>query len=414
MACTSSDGQVEATGVVDSGSMVDDGDSPSDTAVEVCGEGALVVEDFPLQGSLTETHNELSSPSCASEVAPGAVRAFDFVACETGEVTFNTGGSAFDTVLFAVDDSGNELGCSDDAAGLSRIVQSKLTVPLVEGQAIQIAVGGYVDSAFGDFQVNVGDTNGQSFCEGEACNQTCADRQTSIGEYPIVVDTRLSSSDFELSECDGGGPDEAWLFTAAEAGSYRFEVDSSFDAAFYAMHGSCHESFGACDFDDWQLQVELDLAAGETATLVLDGYAPGYFGVAEVHSWHIPADGIVDDSTATARSLVWGQTTATIQPLRDEDFFTFTAEAGRRYVFETVGPCGVEDRVDPRLVLYDSDGATILRDVSDLIGTRCSRIEWTADGDGTRYLRVTGTNANSGFRYGTGHYGLDASRSLGR
>jgi hypothetical protein len=75
----------------------------------------------------------------------------------------------------------------------------------------------------------------------------------------------------------------------------------------------------------------------------------------------------------------------------DEDWFSFTAEMGVDYVFETVlGTLG-----DSVLWLYDSDGVTELDFNDDYVDLE-SRIEWTAPSNGTFYLAVGGYDSAVG------------------
>lgn len=88
--------------------------------------------------------------SCGGSEAPD--RAFTWTAPSSGVWTFDTNGSDYDTLLYAVMSCGGaELACDDDDGdGL----QSQITLTLTAGQTIVLVVDGYSDHA-GDFVLNV-------------------------------------------------------------------------------------------------------------------------------------------------------------------------------------------------------------------------------------------------------------------
>ncbi len=90
------------------------------------------------------------TPSCAPSTAPE--HSFTFTAPTTKTYDINTAGSSFDTMLTVIDGScvGGELGCNDDAIGLS----SQLLVPLVAGQVVTIVVDGF-DAGAGSYQLHI-------------------------------------------------------------------------------------------------------------------------------------------------------------------------------------------------------------------------------------------------------------------
>jgi hypothetical protein len=74
---------------------------------------------------------------CATAFGPVL---YAWTASESATWTFDTLGSTGDTVLYVLDGCGGEsLGCNDDASELQSIV----TVDLVKGQTVVIAVGSY-------------------------------------------------------------------------------------------------------------------------------------------------------------------------------------------------------------------------------------------------------------------------------
>ena len=93
----------------------------------------------PVASGSTAAEDNHFTQSCGGADAVEAV--IVFVAPADGSYTFDTVGSDYDTVLSAYDvcTDGSELACNDDTSG----VQSEITVNLVSGQEIFIAVSGY-------------------------------------------------------------------------------------------------------------------------------------------------------------------------------------------------------------------------------------------------------------------------------
>ncbi|WP_437927783.1 LamG-like jellyroll fold domain-containing protein [Sorangium sp. So ce291] len=90
------------------------------------------------------------SPACTYSNASD--HSYTWTAPSTGTFTFSTKGSAYDTVLLLRNNAdGASLGCNDDVNGTA---QSSLTVPLVAGQQITIAVDGYAADC-GSYKLNI-------------------------------------------------------------------------------------------------------------------------------------------------------------------------------------------------------------------------------------------------------------------
>jgi hypothetical protein len=94
-------------------------------------------------GTLQGATDKLSG-SCGSAQAPD--RALGWTAPADGTYVFDTFGSSFDTVLYALDGdcTGNELACNDDADGSSK---SRIVLELLEGQFIVLVIEGFGGAA---------------------------------------------------------------------------------------------------------------------------------------------------------------------------------------------------------------------------------------------------------------------------
>lgn len=88
-------------------------------------------------------------PSCVGSNAPDVQ--YVWTALVAGTYTFDTIGSGFDTVLYALEDCvGPELACNDDTV----MTQSQIVVDLAAGQSVLIVVDGW-NNASGNFVLNV-------------------------------------------------------------------------------------------------------------------------------------------------------------------------------------------------------------------------------------------------------------------
>ena len=102
-------------------------------------------------GDNSDGDSQLAS-GCGGEGA--RERVFEFVAPGPGSYRFDTLGSSFDTVLYALDEcDGPPLACNDDA-GFD--LQSELVVQLAGGQQVLIVVDGLGPDDAGPFLLNVG------------------------------------------------------------------------------------------------------------------------------------------------------------------------------------------------------------------------------------------------------------------
>ncbi|MGB1275510.1 MAG: hypothetical protein ACPG77_07155, partial [Nannocystaceae bacterium] len=78
---------------------------------------------------------------------------YSFTAAQAGNYTFDTFGTAFDTVMYVMEDvcGGNEIDCNDDEQGL----QSQVNVTLAADQTVVIGVDGFGAGNVGNTLLNI-------------------------------------------------------------------------------------------------------------------------------------------------------------------------------------------------------------------------------------------------------------------
>jgi hypothetical protein len=97
-----------------------------------------------------------------------------------------------------------------------------------------------------------------------------------------------------------------------------------------------------------------------------------------------------------------------VYPSGDADWIRFDAVAGNDYIIDTYSTAGSgtkgPDDVDVYMVLYDTDGATVLDEADDGgLTTGFARINWTCPSSGSYYVCVT--DYNTAFDLGNGKTG---------
>ena len=116
-----------------------------------------------------------------------------------------------------------------------------------------------------------------------------------------------------------------------------------------------------------------------------------------------PSDDIGNRADLAMPISIPSDTTGNIQYVADVDWFAFEAFEGQRYTLQT--QLGSLD--DSVLRLFDSDGKTLLAKNDDVeFPDLSSRIVWTADSDGMKFIEV------SAFDGERGRYTLEAAREL--
>ncbi|MBV1860595.1 MAG: hypothetical protein KUG77_19435 [Nannocystaceae bacterium] len=180
-----------------------------------------------------------------------------------------------------------------------------------------------------------------------------------------LAGSTLGRSNETSGSCGGGAaPEHAFVFTASEDGLYTFDTNGSdFDTVLYVLGGAeCGAPELACDDDGGdsaQSEVTLPLDAGQSVTVVVDGYSSesGAFvlGVAEETANSCGAQALagglplsVQDTTAGA-SAYQGSCGGSGAP---ERAFSWTAPQAGTYTIHTTGS-------DFDTVLYVRDGSCI-------------------------------------------------------
>ena len=290
---------------------------------------ALSVGTYPVSGSVTGTTVGAGSSyeaSCVTSTSSEVV--YSFTLTETSSVTFSTGGSTFDTVLYLrsdCDDSADEIACDDDGDGG---LQSYIETVLDPG-TYSVFVDGF-GSNDGDYILtytmesvdpcipNPCTTPGQTTCVGTYPSYTCECDTGWIadGAGGCVVDTGegqtcdmayvLSTSslpatgsvsgsttgagfDYEAScgyssSSNGAASEEmVYTFTVAEEVQAMFSTEgSSYDSVLH-VRTDCDDytSEIACSDDIasgiYQSRVELNLDPG-TYSVFVDGYLDSVYG----------------------------------------------------------------------------------------------------------------------------------------
>lgn len=213
--------------------------------------------------------NDDFTGSCGIGLAPDFE--LGFTAPHAGTFTFDTEGSSFDTVLYAVGGECGEIeiGCNDDFIGLD----SKLTLELQESQIITIVVDGTGPFEDGPLVLTIS----------EAAEPPICDTEMIVPALPtqLIGDTTNGLSEL-ASDCGGADtPEHVYEFVAPGPGAYRFDTaGSSFDTVI-SIFDTCDGPPLACNDDaGFELQSELiiELDGGQKVLVAVDGHEPEDFG----------------------------------------------------------------------------------------------------------------------------------------
>ncbi len=225
-----------------------------------------------------------------------------WTAPEDGVFVLDTTGSTFDTVLTVREGScdGRALACEDN--GIHYGNASRLTLELVAGTTVLIAVdGATTDHDYVQLHVNRlettetaetctdradNDADGRVDCSDSDCAQEPACGMEACTEEDLgetvpgdFASTDLPTVNGNAGSCGGQhSPDVGLRFTAPEAGGYRFiaraQQDGELPPVLY-VHGNCRGLELACSGGPAAEKViELSLEAGQDVIVVVDGPSP--------------------------------------------------------------------------------------------------------------------------------------------
>ncbi|WP_437513472.1 MXAN_6577-like cysteine-rich protein [Sorangium sp. So ce1099] len=193
-----------------------------------------------ITGSTVGRPNSVSpsvTTDCGDSDSPDA--GYSFTAPVAGDYTFDTFGSAFDTMLHVRNATcrGAQLACNDDTV----VEQSEVTVTLEAGQTVVIVVDGSRDTSVGAFTLNVRRAVPPEVCDGRglcgeadeggcvqcALEGNCADEVSACTDSEACVNYvscyRTCPTETCREACRAGDPDSAAIYDAISACLYCTE-----------------------------------------------------------------------------------------------------------------------------------------------------------------------------------------------
>ena len=214
--------------------------------------------------------------TCGGANAPEAK--FFYYAPRAGTYTFDTVGSAFDTVLYVEDDHGNQIICNDDITpGTNK--QSQVTVSLAANQLAVIVVDGFQTES-GNFTLNI---------NGDCPLPFRSDPRDLVSPLSVSVSgsTTCAANSRGGATCGGPGggpgggdnsPDATFIYTAPVNGTYLISTEgSNFDTVLSVRLGTCSGQQLACNDDIQpgviaQSRVNISLSAGQSIIIIVEGF----------------------------------------------------------------------------------------------------------------------------------------------
>ncbi|GIW44316.1 MAG: hypothetical protein KatS3mg077_1598 [Candidatus Binatia bacterium] len=206
--------------------------------------------------------------SCGGTEAPEL--SLTFTAPRAGSYTFDTFGSAFDTVLYVRSENGTELGCNDDVQ-LGVHAWSRVRVTLGAEQTVRVIVDGF-GSQSGAFVLRI---------HAECPLPFRADARDlgSASTWVIRGSTTCAPMVGPATSCGAvpWGPGTSFVYTAPFSGTYEFSSEGSqFDTLLVVQLGTCSGAELACNddigaTDPGASRVRVELAVGQTVVITLAG-----------------------------------------------------------------------------------------------------------------------------------------------
>ena len=275
----------DGTGLCDT-NVAMDGDACSDcpAGLPLCA-GCMtgVCEDVPgstcIQGTLmlatpvmgdTSTAFSFYDPSCGGP-SDANDHIYEFTAPSEGFFSFDTIGSAYDTVLsvhMGADDCTGvgEIACNDDIGG--GVLQSEALVRLASGDRVTVNVNGF-NTESGMYTLTA--TQIVDTCP------TATDLGMATGDM-VAMGMNASGSDLRGTTCQGNTGQEVYFtWTAPADGTYTFSTNGSDYDTVLAILDDCGVAGAelACDDDGGtglQSSVTIPMTSGETVIIQLDAF----------------------------------------------------------------------------------------------------------------------------------------------
>ncbi len=248
------------------------------TCVGPCGSCQSPVElgsqvPISFQGN-TGFGDDLLIPSCGfADSSPEVLHAF--TAPATGTYVFSTAGSSFDTVLSLINaDSCGEVACDDDGGPGNT---SSITRTLAQGQTVYVMVDGALgQSGAYTLSISLGAT------------ATCPTLVLPSTVPQVVSGSTVGGANQFTPGCvTSQSPEQTLQFTAPTTKTYTLDTfGSNYDTTLYVLGGTCSGSQLACDDDipgSVQSQLSVALTAGQTVTIVVDGFGQMSAGSYQLH-----------------------------------------------------------------------------------------------------------------------------------
>lgn len=193
-------------------------------------------------------------------------QAWIFIPEVSGIYRFDTAGSNFDTILEVFDDfcGGSVIACIDDNPMDTFAV---LDVELEAGHVYTIVVDGFGGQS-GDYQLALDLI--------EPIDPGCGTAMPVGVPSQTSGTTNGSNNDSDGSCSFNPAPELEFWWTAPATGTYVISTEgSNFDTLLYVRDGGCDGvELGCSDdwFDLWS-QVQVDLVAGQTISIFMDGFS---------------------------------------------------------------------------------------------------------------------------------------------
>lgn len=198
-------------------------------------------------------------PSCVTSISSEVT--VSFTAPYDGTFVFDTAGSSFDTILYALGPNceAPELACNDDANGS---LAASITLPLAGGETVVLVVDSF--GADGVWSLEVSD--------GGSCPGLDLGSDPEVFLEGVIDPEGMNSV---TPSCAGAGGDVTYAWTPPFSGRFRFTTSgSSFDTVL-AVYGADCTSELACNDDalgDTSSTIDLDVAEGVPVTVAVDSF----------------------------------------------------------------------------------------------------------------------------------------------